>query len=194
MRHPADRPATFKDLETVPEGKNGEILDGTLYVTPRPAPIHGNACVALASELAGPFQYGRGGGPGGWWIQFEPELHLGDDAMIPDLAGWRRERLPQLPSEPAFTLAPDWVCEVASPSTRRLDLAKKLPKYARAGVQHAWVVDPVAKTLQVFRRQEKMWLVVATYSANEKARAEPFDAIEIDLTNLWGAEPEAPET
>ena len=112
--------------------------------------------------------------------------------MVPDLAGWRRERMPQLPSEAAFTLAPDWGCEVASPSTRRLDLAKKLPKYARAGVQHAWVVDPVAKTLQVFRRQEKTWLVTATFAGNDKARAEPFDAIEIDLTNLWGAE--APET
>lgn len=187
MRHPADRPATFKDLESVPENKVGEIIDGTLYLSPRPAPIHAAASSALGVELGGPFQFGRGG-PGGWWILDEPELHLGDDALVPDIAGWRRERMPQLPSEPAFTLPPDWVCEVLSPSTRRLDLAKKLPKYARAGVQHAWVIDPVAKTLQVFRRQDKMWLIVATFEGEEKARAEPFDAIEIDLTNLWGAE------
>jgi Uma2 family endonuclease len=187
MRHPADRPATFRDLESVPENKVGEIIDGTLYVSPRPAPVHVNASSALGFELGGPFHHGRGG-PGGWWILDEPELHLGDDALIPDMAGWRRERMPQLPSEAAFTLVPDWVCEVASPATMRLDLAKKLPRYARAGVQHAWVIDPVAKTLQVFRRQEKMWLIVATFGGDEKARAEPFEAIEIDLTNLWGAE------
>ncbi|HEY8209381.1 MAG TPA: Uma2 family endonuclease [Myxococcaceae bacterium] len=187
MRHPSDRPATFKDLESVPENKVGEIIDGTLYVTPRPAAPHVVASSALGTELGGPFQFGRGG-PGGWWILDEPELHLGDDALVPDLAGWRRERMPQPPSGVAFTIPPDWVCEVASPSTIRLDLAKKLPKYARAGVQHAWVLDPVAKTLQVFRRQDKMWLIIATFSGDEKARAEPFDAIELDLTNLWGAE------
>jgi len=187
MRHPADRPATFKDLETVPENKVGELIDGTLYVTPRPAAVHVRASSALGIVVGGPFDFGNGG-PGGWWILDEPELHLGDDALVPDLAGWRRERMPQLPAEAAFTLAPDWVCEVASPSTRRLDLAKKLPKYARAGVQHAWIVDPLARMLQVFRRQEKMWLIVATFDGDQKVHAEPFDAIEIDLTRLWGAE------
>ena len=187
MRHPSDRPATFKDLETVPENKVGEIIDGTLYVSPRPAGPHVVASSALGVVLGAPFQFGNGG-PGGWWILDEPELHFGDDALVPDLAGWRRERMPEPPVDVAFTIAPDWVCEVLSPSTRRLDLAKKLPKYARAGVQHAWVVDPIAKTLQVFRRQEKMWLVVTTFEGEDKIRAEPFDAIEIDLTNLWGTE------
>jgi Uma2 family endonuclease len=192
MRRPSDRPATFKDLESVPEGKNGEIIDGTLYVTPRPAPIHSVTSSAVGGELVGPFQFGRGG-PGGWWILDEPELHLGDDAMIPDLAGWRRERMPVLPKEAAFTLVPDWICEVLSPSTSRLDLVKKLPRYARNGVQHAWIIDPLEKTLQVYRRAESLWTLVSSFGGDDKVRAEPFDAIEIDLTNLWGGA-EAPET
>lgn len=191
MRLPSDRPATFKDLEKVPEGKNGEIIDGTLYVTPRPAPIHSVASSAIGGELVGPFQVGRGG-PGGWWILDEPELHLGDDAMVPDLAGWRRERMPPPPKEAAFTLVPDWICEVLSPSTSRLDLVKKLPRYARNGVQHAWVIDPLGKTLQVYRRAEALWTLVSSFAGDDKVRAEPFDAIEIDLANLWGGE--APET
>jgi Uma2 family endonuclease len=191
MRLPSDRPATFKDLESVPEGKNGEIIDGTLYVSPRPAPVHVIASSALGSELGGPFQVGRGG-PGGWWILDEPVLLLGDDAMIPELAGWRRERMPSPPKVAAFTLAPDWVCEVLSPSTSRLDLVKKLPRYARNGVQHAWIINPLEQTLQVYRRAGSLWTRVSSFVGDDKVRAEPFDAIELDLTNLWGAE--APET
>src|SRR4051812_28608574 len=183
MRHPADRPATFKDLESVPEGKNGEIVDGELVVSPRPAPRHALAAGILHAEVVGPFGRGRGG-PGGWWILVEPELHLGKDAMIPDLAGWRRERLPRLPEEAAFTLAPDWICEVLSPSTSSFDLVKKLPRYARNGVQHAWIVDPIGKTLQVYRRAESFWTLVSSFGGDDKVRAEPFDAIEFDLAPL----------
>src|SRR5262245_57671747 len=149
MRNPSDRPATFKDLESVPEGKNGEIVDGELFVSPRPAPRYALACSVPLGELGPPFHLGRGG-PGGWWIHFEPELHLGEDALIPNIAGWRHERMPHLPEEAAYTLVPDWACEVLSPSTSRFDLVKKLPRYARNGVQHAWIVDPLEKTLQVF--------------------------------------------
>jgi Uma2 family endonuclease len=190
MRNPLDRPATFKDLESVPEGKNGEIVDGELVVSPRPAARHARASAVLQGEIMGPFDHGRGG-PGGWWILIEPELHLGKDAMIPDLAGWRRERLPQLPEEAAFTVAPDWVCEVLSPSTSRFDLVKKLPRYARNGVQHAWIVDPLEKTLQVYRRAEALWVLIASFGGDDKVRAEPFDAIEFDLAPFWntGAPP-----
>jgi len=189
MRHPAERPATFKDLESVPEGKNGEIVDGELVVSPRPAPRHLFPAGTIAIELS-PFGRGRGG-PGGWFIFIEPELHLGADAMIPDLAGWRLERMPRMPEEAAFTLAPDWICEVLSPSTSRFDLVKKLPRYARNGVQHAWIVNPREQTLQVFRRAETLWTLVASYGGDDKVRAEPFDAIEFELSNLWdgGAPP-----
>jgi Uma2 family endonuclease len=184
MRQPSDRPATFKDLESVPENKVGEIIDGILYLSPRPAPRHANATSVLGIEIGGPFHRGKGG-PGGWWILDEPELHLGENALVPDLAGWRRERMPQLPSEAAFTIPPDWICEVLSRQTARLDLVKKLPKYARAGVQNAWVVDPDARTLQVYRRAEKSWLIVATFGGDDKVRAEPFEAIELELSALW---------
>lgn len=187
MRNPPDRPATFKDLESVPEGKNGEIIDGELFISPRPRPVNGFTSSALGAEVGAPFHLGRGG-PGGWWILDEPELHLGDDALIPDLAGWRRERAPGLPKEAAFTVVPDWICEVLAPSTARLDLVKKLPRYARDGVQHAWMVDPVARTLLIYRRAESFWMLVASHEGKEKVRAEPFDAIEIDLTHLWGTE------
>ena len=184
MRNPSDRLATFKDLEAVPEGKNGEIIAGELFVSPRPAPRHAHACGVLQGELVGPFQRGKGG-PGGWWILFEPELHLGRDAMIPDLAGWRRERLPYLPDEAAFTLAPDWICEVLSPATVQLDLVKKLPRYARHGVQHAWIIDPVARTLLVYRRVETLWTLVANHGSDDLVHAEPFEQLEIDLAALW---------
>jgi len=186
-----DRLATFKDLESISEGKDGELIDGELFVSPRPAPRHAYATQVLLNELFGPFDQGKGG-PGGWVILFEPELHLGKDALIPNIAGWRRERLPRLPEEAAFTLAPDWICEVVSPSTSRLDLVKKLPRYALNGVQHAWIVHPIGTTLQVYWRSEALWRLVTSYGGDDKVRAEPFDAIEFDLGALWdlGASPE----
>ncbi len=131
-----------------------------------------------------PFDRGRGG-PGGWWIVDEPELHLGRNVLVPDLAGWRRERLPAFPREPFFTLAPDWVCEVLSPATARLDRLKKLSIYWREGVGHAWLVDPVLETLEVFRRLEEAWLGALAAGGDDVVRAEPFDAIELTLTGLW---------
>jgi len=163
---------------------DGEVVDGEMFVSPRPAPRHARVAVMLVGELVGPFDRGKDG-PGGWVILFEPELHLGGDALIPDIAGWRRERLPRLPEEDAFTLAPDWICEVVSPSTSRLDLVKKLPRYARNGVQHAWIVRPIGTTLQVYRRAETLWTLVTSFGGDDKVRAEPFDAIEFDLGALW---------
>src|SRR5581483_11745138 len=135
------KPATYDDLIRVPDGKVAEILDGELYATPRPAAHHARVASALGFELGVPFDAGRGG-PGGWWILDEPELHLHADVVVPDLAGWRRERLPIIPDVAAFTLPPDWVCEVVSASTEGIDRGKKLAIYAREGVAHAWLLNP----------------------------------------------------
>jgi Uma2 family endonuclease len=184
---PIRRPPTYDDIVRLPEHLIGEIVDGELYVSPRPAIPHAVAGSTLAGDLSGPFQRGRGG-PGGWWILFEPELHFGVDVLVPDLAGWRRERLPRPPKAPFLELAPDWICEVLSPSTERLDRARKLRIYARECVAHAWLVNPETRTLEVLRRQGKTWTLLATHEHDDVVRAEPFDAIELDLLGLWGEE------
>jgi hypothetical protein len=198
MGHPAEklRPATYADLEAVPPHQVAEIIQSTLYVFPRPAPRHMNASSALTMSLGPPFQFGDGG-PGGWVIGFEPELRLGEDVLVPDLAGWRVERMPEFPETAYIALAPDWICEVLSPSTAGVDRVKKMPIYAREGVSHVWLVDPQERTLEVFRLQaEGRWLVVGLHAEAEKVRAEPFDAIELDLARLWRAPapPTAPAT
>ena len=181
-----DKPrATYEDLLQVPNEKVAEIVDGELYVSPRPAAPHALAASVLGVDLGGPFHHGRGG-PGGWWIVDEPELHVGEDIVVPDLAGWRRERMPEFPKTAFFTLAPDWLCEVLSPSTERLDRARKLRVYAREGVGHVWLVNPEARTLEVYRSFEELWLLLATHASDAIVRAEPFDAIELDLLPLWG--------
>jgi Uma2 family endonuclease len=181
---PAKKRATYADLEALPEHVVGEIVDGELHVSPRPAPKHATAESRLQGELSGPFDRGRGG-PGGWRILIEPELHLGADVLVPDLAGWRRERLPSVPEEAFFSLRPDWICEVLSPSTARFDRRDKLPVYVRAGVPFAWLIDPLARTLEVLKLESERWTLVRTYGNDDRPRAEPFDAIELDLPALW---------
>jgi Uma2 family endonuclease len=178
------RPATYDDLLQVPDYMVAEIVDGELFASPRPAPRHASASSGLGGALHGPFDRGRGG-PGGWWIFDEPELHPGRDVLVPNLAGWRRERLPGLPDDAYFTLAPDWICEVVSPSTAALDRTRKLAIYARERVGHAWLVDPLARTLEVLRLEGERWTIVSTGSDAAVVRAEPFDALELDLTLLW---------
>ena len=185
-------PATYDDVLNAPPHKVAEIVDGVLHLSPRPAKPHAAATSALGEELGPPFKRGRGG-PGGWILLDEPELHLGPDILVPDIGGWRRARMPTLDREPYFTLAPDWICEVLSPSTSRLDRAEKLPIYARAGVRHAWLVDPLVRTLEVLRLEGERWTIVATWADAAKVRAEPFDAIELDLAILWmDVEPATP--
>lgn len=162
----------------------GEIVGGTLHTSPRPSPAHAVAASGVGSDLHQPFHRGRGG-PGGWWILPKPELHLEDDVLVPDLAGWRRARLPKMPETAFFELAPDWVCEVLSPSTSRLDRVSKLPRYAAAGVGHAWLVDPLAQTLEVYRRVGAAWLLVGTYGGDATVRPEPFEAVEVELSGWW---------
>jgi len=194
MGLPAMKPrrATYADLEAVPANKVAELIRGTLHVMPRPAPKHANASSAVGFELGGPFHRGRGG-PGGWWILDEPEIHFPDptepgefDALVPDLAGWKRERMPALPEAAYFTLAPDWICEVLSKSTEDVDRDEKMPIYAREGVRHAWLVDPIAKTLEVSTRgADGRWGDPVISRGAEVVRAVPFDAIGLDLSALW---------
>jgi Uma2 family endonuclease len=179
-----DRPATYEDLVTVPEVLVAEIVDGELWTSPRPAPRHAVAYARLVSLLEPPFGQGRGG-PGGWIVLAEPELHLGNDVLVPDLAGWRRARMPQVPDTACFALAPDWACEILSPSTAVLDRTRKLRVYAREGVCHVWLVDPDTRTIEVLVLEASRWVVVDTYGADQAARIEPFDAVELELGVLW---------
>ena len=161
-----------------------EIVDGTLYTHPRAAPPHAVASSVFGGELGPPFHRGHGG-PGGWWILDEPELHLGEDIVVPDLAGWRRERMAELPDTAYFTLAPDWVCEALSASTRRLDLHEKRPVYAREGVGHLWLIDPADRTFEAFELHEGQWLLIASAKDDDSVSIRPFDAITFSLGDLW---------
>ncbi len=181
--------ATYDDLIKAPDHLIAELVEGDLYTSPRPGGIHARFSSALGMDVGSAYDRGRGG-PGGWWILFEPELHLGENVLVPDLAGWHRERLPKIPKSHKFTVRPDWICEGLSPYTRQLDVRRKLPIYAAHGIPHAWIVEPEARTLEVFRLENTRWSIVAVFAGNEIARAEPFDAIEIDLPSIWGAEEE----
>lgn len=178
------RPATFDDLVAVPEILVAEIVDGELWTSPRPAPRHANAHTAVGARLRVAFGDGPPG-QGGWRILFEPELHLGAHVLVPDIAGWRRERLPRLPDTAYFAVAPDWLCEVVSPSTEMLDRSKKLRIYAEHGVGHVWLVDPLVKTLEVLRLDRGHWTIVETFAGAATVRAEPFEALELHLAWLW---------
>jgi len=150
---PFDRPATYDDLVALPDNMVAEIVGGELHASPRPAPRHAMAEGAIGALIAPPFHFGRGG-PGGWWILPEPELHLGADVLVPDYAGWRRTRMPSVPATAYFPLAPDWVCEIISPSTAALDRARKVAIYARERIGHAWLVDPIARSRSCASRPE----------------------------------------
>jgi len=183
---PADKRATYEDVLNAPDPYVAEVVDGDLYTSPRPASPHALAGTAVGQDLS-PFSRRRGGsrGPGGWWILFEPELHLGPDILVPDLAGWRQERMPAVPNVPFFDLVPDWLCEVVSPSTGRLDRVRKLPAYAREGVEMIWLVDPLVRTLEVFRLAAGKWVLHSAHGGADMIRAAPFAEIEIDMSRWW---------
>ncbi|WNG18289.1 Uma2 family endonuclease [Cystobacter fuscus] len=196
-RHPDDPESTEPNspsieaaFQAAPPEMVTEILGGELHLSPRPARAHTNAASRLGALLSMPFLFGRGG-PGGWVIIDEPELHLGPrpDKLVPDIAGWRRERLPRAvggEDAPAhYDLAPDWVCEVLSERTRRIDKVQKMRIYAREGVRHVWHVDPIAQTLDLFRLEGRHWLLVETFAGDERVRAAPFEAVELELALVW---------
>jgi Uma2 family endonuclease len=183
---PPQKVATYDDLLAVPDHQVAEILDGELHVTPRPSPRHAFSTSELHGFLSPAFGR-RGDEPGGWLLLFEPELHLGADVCVPDLAGWRRERLPSAPEEAFISVAPDWVCEVLSPSTEHLDRLKKLRIYAREEVPHVWLINPIARTFENLRLKLKSghWVILGTYTDDEVVKAEPFGAVPLDLSRLW---------
>jgi len=180
------RAATYEDLQALPDHLVGEILDGELYATPRPALPHAHTTTMLTGDL-GPFQGpgGKGRGPGGWRILFEPELHFDKEVVVPDVGGWRLERMPVLPSTAYGELIPDWACEVASPSTVHIDRVRKMNLYARERLRYLWLVDPLARVLEVYRLEEGRWVVVLTSGGDAKVRAEPFEDVELDLALWW---------
>ena len=190
----APRPATRADLEALPEHLVGEIIDGVLYTFPRPRPQHAYVETCLSGDLDAAFQRGRTG-PGGWWILVEPGLELeGAPEVVPDLAGWRRQRLPALPRNESIHVVPDWICEILSPSTRGHDQLIKRRFYARVGVPYLWFIDPDARTLSVCTLREGRWLEIGVFGEDERIRAEPFEAVELNLTDWWLPDAPPPAT
>jgi Uma2 family endonuclease len=180
------RPSLYEQLEAAPEGLTGEIIDGQIHTQPRPSGPHVLASSSLGYELLGPFQKGSGG-PGGWWVIDEPELHFIQDkeVNVPDIAGWRRTRLPRVPEDHRFTVVPDWVCVVLSPSTESKDRSLKMPIYARFGVPHAWLVDPLAHTLEAYALESGAWVEIGRFAGAATVAVAPFAAVTINLEDLW---------
>jgi Uma2 family endonuclease len=182
---PAKKPATYKDLYNIPENMTGEIIEGELIVSPRPSRKHTIASSFLGGEIIPPYCHGRGGGPGGWIIIIEPEIGLGQDILVPDLAGWKAERFPRSESHNWISVPPDWVCEVLSPTTARNDRVKKMRVFARHDIPYTWLIDPDLMTLEVFKLESGRWFLLEAFAGNEKVRPAPFQEVEIDLGLLW---------
>lgn len=185
MSEPAKREATYEDLFNIPENMTGEIINGELIVTPRPSRKHVFATSVLSNRIMTPYQFGEGGGPGGWIILVEPEIKLGQHTMVADLAGWKEERYPDEEPHNWISVPPDWVCEMLSPNTRRLDRMKKMPVYAKYEVPFLWLADPDEMTLEVYRLSEGAWVVAGLHEGEIKVRAVPFAEHEINLSDLW---------
>lgn len=181
----AKKKASYDDLYSLPENMTGQILDGELIVTPRPSARHSHAAVALGGEITPPYRFGRSGGPGGWIILYEQEIMLGENLLVPDLSGWRRERFPGVPHENWISVAPDWVCGILSPGTARVDRVRKMSIYARHEVAWLWLIDPTAQTLEAYRLEAGKWLLLCAFAENDRVRAEPFQKIEMDLGDFW---------
>lgn len=184
MGEPAKQKATYNDLYNVPDNMTGEIIDGELHAMPRPSPKHAKVISDLGVIIGGPYRFGRGG-PGGWIILYEPELQLGEHTLVPDLAGWKKERFPSSVTTNWIGVSPDWICEVLSPSTIRLDKTKKMPIYAKHNVNYLWLIHPIDKTLDVFKLVSGGWHLLNAFVENDIVKAEPFQEIEINLGELW---------
>jgi len=177
--------ATYADLVKVPDHLVAELIEGELHTSPRPSGPHTRFASALGMDLGAAYDRGHGG-PGGWWILDEPELHLDDNVLVPDLAGWRRERMPRVPQSHIFDVAPDWICEVLSGSTARIDRAKKMPIYACSHVEYAWLAHPIERYVEIKKFVDGRWTDLAVFQGNQILRAGPFELVEIDLASIWG--------
>ncbi len=184
MASAARKVATYDDVLNAPEHLIAEVVDGELRVQPRPATRHARASSRLGSDLTGPFDRGRGG-PGGWLIVDEPELHLGDQPqiLVPDIAGWRREHMAEVIDGAFLEVAPDWVCKVLSPSTAAFDRGRKADIYLEVGVQHLWFVDADVPQIEAFEGVGGRWVRLGAYRDAE-ARIAPFDAVALDVPSL----------
>jgi Uma2 family endonuclease len=180
------KPKLYEQLCSLPEGLRGEIINGQLRAQPRPSGPHSLAMSRLGADIEAPFGRGRGG-PGGWWILDEPEIHfvLDREVLVPDIAGWRRERMPRLPEGHRFEVVPDWICEILSPSTKSTDREEKMPLYACYGVQYAWLVDTKTRTLEAYRLDAGDWLPIGIHRDDDEVRLAPFEAVTIRLSDLW---------
>lgn len=185
MNAPVKKPATYADLEALPPHVVGQIIFGALYTHPRPVTRHVSGAHRLAVSLASPFEFGRDG-PGGWIFLPEAELHLGPHVVVPDISGWRAERLPPDYLESKFLeVPPDWICEVLSPSTEDIDKSEKRRIYATYGVEHLWYIDPRSRQLEVFAGQDRNWLLTHTFIETDDVCAPPFEALTFPLRLLW---------
>jgi Uma2 family endonuclease len=189
MADPLPRPAGWAEMLAAPEGVEAEVIGGELWTHARPRPEHGRAQSALSHGLFGPFDLGRGG-PGGWWLINEPDVAFGEhDIVSPDVAGWRRERVPELPRQRPIPIRPDWVCEVLSPSTARRDRRDKAALYLGAGVPWYWLVDTRARLLEAFEATDGRWLRLGAWSEADVARVPPFDAVDLFVADLFPPPP-----
>jgi len=176
----------YESLEALPEGLTGELLNGQLYAHPRPSNRHAYVVSRLDRSVGR--GYGDGSdGPGGWWILIEPEVHFVRDTevAVPDLAGWRRERMPYLPEGHRIEVVPDWVCEILSPSTASSDSEVKMPLYAHYGVSYAWLIHPLEHTLEAYRRDASAWVGIGRFADADQVTVPPFEAINLDLGTFW---------
>lgn len=185
MSGPAKKKANYDNLFSIPDNMTGEIIAGELIVTPRPSRKHGYVAYSLGGRLTPPYQFGEGGGPGGWIFIAEPEIGFGEDILVPDVAGWKRARFPVDEGHNWISVSPDWICEVLSPGTARMDKTGTMPRYARFGVQHLWLIDPVARTLDAFLLEAGKWVVIGLFVQNDRVRVEPFEETSLDLSDLW---------
>lgn len=185
MSRPANKVATYEDLLDLPENLVGEIFNGELVTHPRPAPRHALASSIVGATLISNFATKRNGDDSEWWILFEPECHFGDDVLVPDIAGWQKTTMPELPETSWFGIRPDWICEVTSPATAKHDRGVKREIYAREGVPYYWIVDPIARMIEVFSLQNGAWVQVALVADDEVANLVPFDSLPFDLSVLW---------
>lgn len=166
---PEKKEATYEDLYNIPENMTGEIIDGELFVSPRPSRRHTLTATALSGEITPAYYFGRGG-PGGWIILVEPEIQLGKHTLVPDLAGWKKERFLWEEEQNPISVVPDWVCEILSPVTFRLDRVKKMSLYAEFRIGHLWMIDPEETTLEIYRLETDKWLWLGTYDGAQSSR------------------------